>query len=350
MIRPKPRGRELGPRLGASVLTIAFLLGAAASLKATSLPTLMSGREMIRELDALILERFAFTQPEAAPVEEEVPEVREEAVDEVSFDDEVGAAVAGLEELFGDETTSTPTAAARDPGSDPDPTAGIAATADDSRFESLFGDRDDGPTGRVGRERRPSSRGGAGGLGIGINERLAEMDPDSATTSSGISDGLNVAVQTGTERGEVEAPTVEINEYEAESFDGSEADRLRTWMRSNPAPLPVGVRVHMNYESTFLTSVVPFDSNGARWELFLMYNEALRELHIVLVQGDRSVYLIDRGFQEQSRSLREGTVRRTAGRIVAVDSRSGSASGDRASEFYNVFLSWWETTKTDVAS
>ena len=166
----------------------------------------MSGREMIRELDALILERFAFTQPEAAPVEEEVPEVREEAVDEVSFDDEVGAAVAGLEELFGDETTSAPTAAARDPGSDPDPTAGIAATADDSRFESLFGDRDDGPTGRVGRERRPSSRGGAGGLGIGINERLAEMDPDSATTSSGISDGLNVAVQTGTERGEVEAP------------------------------------------------------------------------------------------------------------------------------------------------
>ena len=77
-------------------------------------------------------------------------------------------------------------------------------------------------------------------------------------------------------------------------------------MRSNPAPLPVGVRVHMNYESTFLTSVVPFDSNGARWELFLMYNEVLRELHIVLVQGDRSVYLIDRGFLEQSRFSTRG--------------------------------------------
>ncbi len=348
MIRPKPKGRQLGPRLGAWALTIAFLLGAAASLKATSLPRLMSGREMIRELDALMLERFAFAQPEEATVEEEIPEAMEDIVDEVSFDDEVGAAVAGLEDLFGDEVT--PTVAARDPGTGSDLTTGIAATADDARFESLFGARGDSPTGRIGRDRRTSARGGAGGLGIGINERLAEPDPDSPTSPAAVAEGPDVAVQTGMEREEVEAPTVEINEYEAESFDGSEAARLGAWMRSNPAALPVGVQVHMNYESTFLTSVISFDSGGDRWELYLMLNEALRELHIVLVQGDRSVYLIDRGFQAQSRSLREGTVRRAGGRIMAVDSRSGSASGDRASEFYNVFLSWWETTKSDAAS
>jgi sulfopropanediol 3-dehydrogenase len=128
----------------------------------------------------------------------------------------------------------------------------------------------------------------------------------------------------------------------------SEADRLALWMRSNPDDLPVGVRVHVNYEATFLTSTATFRDEGRNWELFMMFNESLRELHLVLVEGARSVYLIDRGFQEESRSLREGTVRRTGGSIVAVDSRSGTPSGERARDFYNVFLSWWEATKADA--
>jgi hypothetical protein len=33
-----------------------------------------------------------------------------------------------------------------------------------------------------------------------------------------------------------------------------------------------------------------------------------------------------------------------------VDSRSGAASSDRARDFYNVFLSWWEVAKVDVRS
>lgn len=347
MIRPKPKASQTGPRVGAFVLTFGLLLGAAASLRATSLPTFASGREIIRELDALILERFAFVQPEDAPPEEPLSEPVDDVVEEASFDDEVGAAMAGLEELFGDEATTTPTAATRDSDADGDQSSGIQATADDVRFESLFGDRDDAPTGRVGRPRPTRDTGS--GLGIGINERLADTGPDSDVAQSATG-GPEVAIRTGTEREEVEAPTVEITEYESESFDGSEAARLGAWMRSNPAPLPVGVRVHMNYESTFLTSVAPFVSGGVRWELYLMFNDALRELHIVLVEGDRSVYLIDRGFQEQSRSLREGTVRRSNGSIVAVDSRSSAASGDRAREFYNVFLSWWETTKADAGA
>ncbi len=95
---------------------------------------------------------------------------------------------------------------------------------------------------------------------------------------------------------------------------------------------------------------VPFSSEGRRWELFLMYNESLRELHIVLVEDDRSVYLIDRGFQERSRSLREGNVRRSGGEIVAVDSRIAAPSNDESADFFNVFLSWWEVAKIDVGS
>jgi len=60
--------------------------------------------------------------------------------------------------------------------------------------------------------------------------------------------------------------------------------------------------------------------------------------------------MIDRGFQEESRSLREGTVRRLDGRIVAVDSRTASASSERAQDFYNVFLSWWESVNDDAGS
>ena len=112
--------------------------------------------------------------------------------------------------------------------------------------------------------------------------------------------------------------------------------------------LPVGVRVHVNFEPTFLTSTALFASEGRNWELYLMFNQSLREVHLVLVEGNRSVYLIDRGFQEQSRSLREGTVRRTGGAIIAVDSQSGAASSDRARDFYNVFLSWWEVVKLDA--
>lgn len=349
MIRPRPRGRQWAPRLGAAVLTVALLLGAAAGLRATSLPEFASGRAVIRQLDALILERFAFIQPDEPAVEEEVESLPEPSAEDVSFDDEVGAAMAGLEELFAGEDEVTTPAGARGEDEPGDRVVGIESTPDDARFESLFGSRDDTPVGRVGRGPRSPAREGAGGLGIGINERVAEPVTDSSAATTPAAAGPDVTVRTATEREAVEAPTVAIFEYAAESFDLSEADRLGAWMRANPAPLPVGVQVHMNHEPTFLTSAVPFDTDDGRWELYLMFNESIREIHIVLVDGDRSVYLIDRGFQEQSRSLREGTVRRSGGRIVAVDSRSGSASSERAREFYNVFLSWWETAKADVA-
>ena len=176
-------------------------------------------------------------------------------------------------------------------------------------------------------------------VGVGIEERPAE-DRSDATSSSAA--GPSVAVPVGTARAGVEeGGELQIGTQDAEAFDESSADRLGRWMRENPSDLPIGVRVHMNYEPSFLTAATVFRSDDRSFELFLMYNESLREVHVVLVEGDQSVYLIDRGFQEQSRSLREGSVRRTAGSIVAVDSRSGVASGDRSQEFYNVFLSWW---------
>ena len=346
MIRPKARPSAGKPRGVAIALTVVLMLGAHAGLKGLPVPAFASGRDMIRELDPLMFERYA------APASEEVLEPTEDAPPEeeteqpetvLTLEQEVGLAMEELENLFSLDDVAPPEAdrAAVD---DEVSTVGIDDEVANDRFESLFGAGDDVLAGRAARGRNPQGRGGRAGVGVGINERVVTADED---TVGGSSEGPTVAVETGASRTDgAEAGVVVIREFESTSFDGSEADILASWMRSHAAELPIGVRVHMNYEATFLTAAAPFSSEGREWELFLMFNESLRELHIVLVEGDQSVYLIDRGFLEQSRSLREGTVRRVDGEIVAVDSRSGSASSDRAQDFYNVFLSWWEDMKS----
>ena len=247
-----------------------------------------------------------------------------------------------LEELFAADPT-TPAVSDRGDGPGVPETPGIDAELSDDRFESLFGATGGAsPVGPGTRRPGTGARPGRGGVGVGINERAATTEERPETVPD---DGPGVEVVTGTDRAAEEGSEVAIAAFSSESFDGSEADRLASWMRANPGDLPIGVQVHMNFEPAFLTSTTRFSSDGRNWELYLMFNESLRELHLVLVEGDRSVYLIDRGFQEQSRSLREGTVRRTGREIISVDSRSGIAGSDRAQDFYNVFLSWWEATK-----
>lgn len=363
MIKPKPKPSPVGSRAMATVVTVALLLGAWVGLKGTAVPAFASGRDVIRELDPLLFQRYAApavpedeaeaeTEPEEAPVEE--PEVPAEVV---SFDEEVGAAMEGLEDRFTSEPLSTP-AAERDAGGAGEGAgpAGIAEEVPDARFEALFGGGGDVVVEGAAARRSGRASGDRGGVGLGITEQPSAAGATGVTgagdrTRSGVAAaGPALDAPTTTRREATAESEVEIGEFEPESFDGSAADRLATWMRRNPADLPVGVRAHVNFQPSFLTSVVPFTSEGREWELFLMFNESLRELHIVLVEGDRSIYMIDRGFQEESRSLREGTVRRVDGEIMAVDSRSVSASGERARDFYNVFLSWWESVSDDVGS
>ena len=324
-------------------VTLVLLVAAQAGLQGLSVPAFASSRSVIRELDPLMLERFALPPapaPEDDVAAEDVPEPEEVA--SLSFDQEVGAAMDQLEELFGAE--EEPAAAVDRAGEDGvDPAApGIAADVPDERFESLFGAGEATVPGRPGARRPGAGRATGAGVGVGIQERRVEEDPSAAGSERR---GPEVAVTTSTARAGVEpGEELEIAPQLAEAFDESAAGRLGAWMRSNPAELPVGVRVHMNYEPSFLTATSVFASEGRSWELYLMFNESLAEVHVVLIEGGESVYLIDRGFQEQSRSLREGSVRRAGGEIMAINSRSGAASGARSTEFYNVFLSWWAAT------
>ncbi|NIR77761.1 MAG: hypothetical protein GWO00_05035, partial [Gemmatimonadetes bacterium] len=323
-------------------------------------PAFSSGRDVIRELDPLLFQRYAAPPPaeeSAEPDEADEPEeAPEEPAEVVSFDEEVGAAVAELERIFAEEEAA-PLPAERTTGDEPG-APGIAEDIPSDRFEALFGGGDAlGVAGTTAAPRPGRPGADRGGVGLGITERSAGEAAAGAPGGGadapgrgGADLGAGLEAVTATRREATGESEVVIGEYEAESLTGSEADRLGAWMRGHSAALPVGVRAHVNFEPSFLTSVVPFSSEGREWELFLMFNESLRELHIVLVEGDRSIYMIDRGFQEESRSLREGTVRRVDGEIMAIDSRSASASGERAREFYNVFLSWWESAKDDVES
>lgn len=352
MIKPKPRPPATASRATALVVTATFLLGSWAGLKELAVPAFASGRDVIRELDPLLFQRYAApAQPEAPAADpdqpEEAPEPAEEPAEVVSFDQEVGAAMEELERMFAAEEPAVP-AAERSEGGARVEGPGITESVDDERFEALFGSRDELAV-PGGAAARPGRAGGQReGIGLGITERSgATPEPEVSREDPAASAPILDAI-TETRREAAAESEVVIGDFEAESFDGSAADRLAAWMRENAAPLPVGVRAHVNFQPSFLTSAVPISADGRDWELFLMFNESLRELHIVLVEGERSIYMIDRGFQEESRSLREGTVRRLEGEIVAVDSRTASPSTDRAQDFYNVFLSWWETAKDDV--
>jgi hypothetical protein len=351
VILPKPRPAAGKVRGGATLLTALLLVGAQAGLKGLAVPAFASGRSVIRELDPLMFERFAVPPapegPGDAGAEDEVERPEADA-STLTFEQEVGAAMQQLEQLFGADDPAAPVVD-REEGGRPGPDAGgISADVPADRFESLFGAGGADVAGRPGGRRPSPARGGGAGIGLGIEERPAARDTAAADAAAGIA-GPGISVRTGADRsGLAEGGELSITSHEAEAFDGSEADRLAVWMRTNPAELPVGVRVHVNYEPSFLTSASTFSSGGRDWELYLMFNESLQEVHVVLIEGDRSVYLIDRGFQEQSRSLREGIVRRSAGQIMAIDSRSGAASGEQAREFYNVFLSWWGVARAEV--
>lgn len=354
MIKPKPKPSQAPSRAMATLITAALMLGAYVGLKGLAVPAFASSGDVIRELDPLIFERYAAPPPPEDAVapsadEEESADAAEESAEVVSFDEEVGAAVEELERIFAEEEAAPPTSDRPGTASE-DGAPGIAEDAAADRFEALFGAGDALDVGDAA-ERR-SARGDRGVVGLGINERSTGEagGDDQGSARAGEGGAPDLDALTETRRAATVESEVVIGEFEPESFDGTAADRLAAWMREHEAPLPVGVRAHVNFQPSFLTSTVPIVADGREWELFLMFNESLRELHIVLVEGNRSIYMIDRGFQEESRSLREGTVRRTGGEIVAISSRTASASSDRAQDFYNVFLSWWNAVKDDVGS
>lgn len=147
--------------------------------------------------------------------------------------------------------------------------------------------------------------------------------------------------------GNVDIEMINMNEINSDYADLSPIYyALIEWMKKNPAKLPGVVDRFMEKGSGDLTSKVIFQMDGREFELYLLAKEAIAEVRISLLEGNQSTYLIDRGFKENSRFLRVGSVNRTpTGNILSFGTVRKEASDQRATQFYQIFLSWWDSVK-----
>jgi len=125
---------------------------------------------------------------------------------------------------------------------------------------------------------------------------------------------------------------------------------LIRWMKQNPADLPIAVRRTMTdgrWDDSLLSSRVPFYIDDRQFDLLLMANEEDMEVHIFLVENLLATYLIDRGFRGESSFLRRGNVGYQNEDIADVDSQMRPAGTEQTQEFYQIFLSWWNSVEID---
>jgi hypothetical protein len=124
---------------------------------------------------------------------------------------------------------------------------------------------------------------------------------------------------------------------------------LIQWIRRYPADLgEVGGRF-MGYQSDNLSSRAIFKIGGREFEMLLLCVESTFEVRVCLIEGSEVTYLIDQGFKKQSNYLRIGAVTQQAdGEILRFGSALREASDRRTQEFYQIFLSWWDTVKDEA--
>ncbi|MEX2640091.1 MAG: hypothetical protein WD266_05370 [Balneolales bacterium] len=151
------------------------------------------------------------------------------------------------------------------------------------------------------------------------------------------------------------APEVGLRQLEATGQNQSSLDDilagLLEWMRDNPAQLPRPVRRLMaegRWDPEFLTSRISITVEGKVYDILFMLKEELYEVHILLVENNQATYLIDRNFQKESNSLRVGEVQQYEGDIATISSQMEAASDRKAKEFYQIFLTWWESVQQEV--
>jgi hypothetical protein len=124
---------------------------------------------------------------------------------------------------------------------------------------------------------------------------------------------------------------------------------LVEWMRKHPAEFSDVVNRFMGHQPGNLTASVKFVAGGRQFEIFLLCVDATYEIRVCMAEGNNITYLIDQGFKKQSNYLRTGTLERQPnGDVLLFGSVMREASDRRTQEFYQIFLSWWDTVKGGV--
>ena len=147
-----------------------------------------------------------------------------------------------------------------------------------------------------------------------------------------------------TERQDAPRLSLEIQDHVPESrvLETEEAKKIIQWMRITESDLPPGIRYHVGYQPGNLSSSAHLEYQGEVWEIYLMARMPSEELHVVIVRGDATYYVVDPSFQRDGRRFRVGTAHRSGGEITGVTSEERAASSTDAVLHYDVFLAWWD--------
>lgn len=146
-------------------------------------------------------------------------------------------------------------------------------------------------------------------------------------------------------------PTLALKDFDRDKIEVSEIFKaLIEWMKLHPVALPPVIKQFLEYRYGGLTSSVDFKINRRSFEMFLLCFEGNYEVRIALVEKNEVTYLIDQGFTKESQKLRAGTVSRLPGssNIATLETQPLSIGHKKNKEFYDIFLSWWETVKHEV--
>ncbi len=209
---------------------------------------------------------------------------------------------------------------------------------------------------------RGRGAGNAKGTGIGLGDGVGAGIGDGAGTGGGLGNGsgtgdagLGSPSHGSSNRGKASATAVKIDLKGLNDFGNDYRNftpiyrGLVEWARRHPADLPEVVDRFMGFQPGNLTSRAIFNIGGRRFEMLLVCAESTYEVRVVLIEGDEVTYLIDEGFKKQSNYLRVGALmRQTDGKITSFSSMLREASDRRTQEFYQIFLSWWDTVKDEV--
>lgn len=204
--------------------------------------------------------------------------------------------------------------------------------------------------------RGPSRRRGSSRSAIGLTTKdegqSTGMSGERATLGQG---GFKVGVSargTGAS-GTITVTMQELKELEKEFGEFSSLFKpLAEWMKRHPARFPPILKRFMNYKPGNLTSRVTFSINNRSFDMALLCVEQAYEVRIALMEINRNkvTYLVDQGFREQTNLLRYGKVmyNKLNNTIGQFGTSLKPAKGKRADEFYQVFLSWWNSVKDEV--
>ncbi len=190
--------------------------------------------------------------------------------------------------------------------------------------------------------------GGAGEAGLGQGLGTSGGDAGLGLPGSG---GSGRGARNGTG-----AAAVKVELKNLQDFGGNYRSftpiykALAEWMRKNPRDLSEVVDRFMGYQPGNLTTSETFVVGDRHFEIFLLCVDATYEVRVCLVEGNEITYLIDQGFKKQSNFLRVGSLTRVPGQnaIHRFGSELREASDQRAQQFYQIFLSWWETVRHEV--